>query len=69
MSLVTHFCKIDLINNSTTVMVTGECFKDKKATYPKLHDMDFIQPMDILLINKENKQVTLIHHEGQIFEY
>jgi hypothetical protein len=63
--------------------VTDECFKNKKAyavksneiiefaekIYPELHSMDFIQPLDILLINEKNKRISMVHHEGELMKY
>ena len=74
---------IPLHSDSKTIVVTEECFKDKKAyvvlssdlvdfadnVYPDLHEMDFVQPFDIILINPDRKIISMIHHEGILMEY
>jgi hypothetical protein len=70
-------------SDGKTVIVTDECFKDQKAyivrncdlvdfadnVYPELHDIDFVQPFDLILINQNMKIISMIHHEGILMEY
>lgn len=74
---------IPLHSDIKTIIVTDECFKDKMAyvvrnsdlvdfadnVYPELHDMNFVQLFDLILINPDMKIISMIHHEGILMEY
>ena len=65
------------------IIVTDECFNGHEAyqvvthdledfiskVYPKIHGMDFFQPMDYLFICPDIKMIAILHHEGQVTQY
>jgi len=75
--------KIDLKTEDPIIIITDECFKDQKAfkiptnrlkefaeqTYPRLYNMDLIQPLDLIFIQPSSKSISMIHHEGILMEY
>lgn len=75
--------KIDLETQEPVVIISDECFKKQKAykvpsekliefaesTYPSIHDMDFVQPLDLIIIQPSSKTISMIHHEGLIMDY
>jgi hypothetical protein len=64
-------------------LVTETCFKTREAygldsnellgfvrNIDKLdNEIPFVQPLDYVFINPEQKLITLIHHEGQVTQY
>ncbi|MEM7372392.1 MAG: hypothetical protein AAF587_27480 [Bacteroidota bacterium] len=75
--------KINLETEEAVIIISDECFKEQKAykvsgeklvefaetMYPSLHDMDLIQPLDLIFIQPSDKTISMIHHEGLIIEY
>ena len=80
---IIEITKIKLETEDPIIIISDECFKDQKAykiptnklkefaerTYPKLYNMDLIQPFDLIFIQPSTKLISMIHHEGILMEY
>jgi hypothetical protein len=75
--------RIELQTEEPIIVISDECFETEKAykiptnklkefaeeTYPELHNMDLVQPFDLIFIQPSTKTISMIHHEGIIMEY
>ena len=75
--------KLNLTLTSPLIIITDDCFKEKKAykisskdlfefsedVYYELHGMDLLQPFDLIFIQPETNTICMIHHDGFLFEY
>ena len=69
--------------NSEVIIVTDECFADKSAyqlryenleifcdtVYPKIHQMEFFQPLDFIFLFVQHKLLIVLHHEGLVTHF
>jgi len=65
------------------LIITDENFKHQVAylikysnllhfaneAYPKLNQMEFIQPLDLIFFSPEDNLLTMLHHEGKCTQY
>ena len=65
------------------IVITDECFPEKfayyingenllkfiKEEYPKIYNMDFFQPSDLVILSIGEKYIGMIHHEGYYCRY
>lgn len=74
---------INLETTDSVFIISDTCFKEQmsykiqgkkliefaESTYPNLHQMDFVQPLDFIFIQPNENLISIIHHEGVILEY
>lgn len=75
--------KIKFDTEEPIVIISDECFRDQRAykiptdklkefaeqTYPNLHRMELIQPLDLIFIQPSTRSIVMIHHEGTVMEF